>query len=315
MGAVRQDFHDQPWLYDLWQAFILLDEEGGESRYGIPSSLDFPPTEVDSLDAAPNPDEGPGVMLRLRINLPGLLGPVGPGPVHLAEAAIKQSRLGNDALQDFIDIFHNHLLRLWRGQAIALCPELGPARRERQDDIGTVWLLSVAGMLTAGLRKNPIGIPSGALHPRPTVTIPDAAFFLHASLWRVFPHSSEGYKRLVRSCLGLEVELDQFAGTWVEIPPRRRCRLGGDAEHRCLGQSALIGSRAFHDAAGVRIRPVDADQYDAFHDPQVRDMLTALFRGYAGTDLRMELVTPVPKKNVATHSAGNEACIPLSVLR
>ncbi|MCD8349687.1 MAG: type VI secretion system baseplate subunit TssG [Planctomycetaceae bacterium] len=311
MGAVQQDFHGQPWLYDIWQAFILLDEEEGDSRYGIPASLDFPPTEVDALEVGPTPEEGAGVLKRLSINLPGLLGPVGPGPVHLAEAVIRQTRLGNSALQDFIDIFHNHFLRLWRAQAMALCPELGPARQERRDDIGTVWLLSVAGMLTAGLRKNPIDVPSRALHPRPAVTIPDAAFFLHASLWRVFPHSSEGFKRLVRSCLGLEVELDQFAGTWVEIPPRRRCRLGGDAEWRRLGQTALIGSRAFHDAAGVRIRPVVADQFDAFHDPQVRDMLSALFRGFAGTDLRMELVTPKLAKRATRKAATIEALIPL----
>lgn len=314
MSAIRQEFHNQPWRYDLWQAFILLDEEEGDYRCGIPASLDFPPHGSGRRGHRPRPGRrpwrhAPTARQSARIAWacrprPGAAGRSG----YPADAPRQQRAPG----------FHRHLPQplsppLARpGDCPVSRTRSGAARAPGRHRFGLAVV--GGGHADGGAQEKSHRRAVAGAASAPDGDNPRRRLFSPRQPVAGLPHTGEGYKRLVRSCLGLDVELEQFAGTWVEIPPRRRCRLGGAAERRCLGQSALIGSRAFHDAAGVRIRPAHADQIDAFHDPQVRDMLSALFRGYAGTDLRMELIAPHAKTRENGRTECYEARLPLSVL-
>ncbi len=125
-----QHFRDHPRAYDLWQAYVLLEScasEGDDDwRFGFPASLSFPVSEIEEMRQEED-------ALRLDVTLPGVFGPDGPLPPDFRETVIQERNEGNRALQDFIDIFLNRLMRLWMADASAMCPELGVVKTDGED--------------------------------------------------------------------------------------------------------------------------------------------------------------------------------------
>jgi type VI secretion system protein ImpH len=196
-------FAEHPRAYDLWQAYTLLscvDQESPDSgspgwTFGFPASLSFPESEVDSLRAE-------GDELYLDVTLPGLAGPGGPLPQPLCEAIIQERQEGNLALQEFLDLFLNRLMRLWLEDAEAMCPELGRLKEEE-------------------------------------------TFFPGAS----YPMSAAGLEMILAKRLGIEAEVEQFRGAWVDMPEVCRTRLGGGNAR--LGGEAIVGKSVFDSCNGI----------------------------------------------------------------
>ncbi|EGW44067.1 hypothetical protein HMPREF0178_03084, partial [Bilophila sp. 4_1_30] len=86
--------------------------------WGVPASDSIPAGEVRGV-AFPE-----GGAPRLDVNLLGLAGMDGPLPPHVALLVRERMRAGDPAFQEFLDLFHNRLLHLWRDMASSLCPEL-----------------------------------------------------------------------------------------------------------------------------------------------------------------------------------------------
>lgn len=188
--------------------------------------------------------------LRLNINLPGVLGPGGPMPLHFSETVVQERHEGNPSLQDFLDLLQNRLMRLWMEEISVMCSELGPVKREA-DDLPLVCALALCGMLVGGLKDN----PQTVFLPGPPWRLEKAlltkAFTINALLWVVYPPSAIGVETLIQKCLGVKTTIEQFRTSWRELPTVYQARLGRVNSH--LGNDAILGRRIFDPCAGVTL--------------------------------------------------------------
>ncbi len=273
--ATAENFADQPWAFDFWQASAVVEEGGEEPRFSLSADLAFPATEVEEASR-----RSPALSLRFS----GLPGPSGTLPLAVSERILEQNRLGNRAPQDFLDLFHNRLLQVWRRECMLLNPELAAA--DSAGEVAVNWLSAVAGMLVGGPDRS--GVPSlrATLASCRASVQSGASFLLAAPVWSDFPHTVEGLRRLIRCIFRLESEVEQFCGCWIAVPRSVRTRLGENA-NRALGVDAVLGSRFFNEAAGICVR-LKADG----KPPRNTDALRTLIRTYLGEDVRI-LESPV----------------------
>ena len=117
-GDALSRFRSAPWRFDVWQAGAILEAWKGRMDWGVPAS-DIIPAGVVRGVAFPE-----GGAPRLDVNLLGLAGMDGPLPPHVALLVRERMRAGDPAFQEFLDLFHNRILHLWRDMASSLCPEL-----------------------------------------------------------------------------------------------------------------------------------------------------------------------------------------------
>ncbi len=156
-------FLAHPCAYDLWQAYVLLDAYAPELwedgwRFCFPASLSFSSSEVAGLRFVRYPDRAPLVRAGmdqgaagdaeracacLDVALSGIMGPEGPMPSSFREDVVQEGQEGNTALQEFLDIFQNHLLRLWMAEASGMCAELGAA--QEGEDVPSACVRAAGG--------------------------------------------------------------------------------------------------------------------------------------------------------------------------
>ncbi len=295
--------------FDAWQAFSFLEQTLGGAdgwRFGIPVTLAFPDREVDGLkvwkrqrwiDAASSGAAGDA--LRLDVNLPGLVNPGGPAPLHFAEAVYRERLRGNESLQDFLDIFQHRFLRLWFDDARAMSAALGPGQtghghdaaggqaEQEQYDSAALCAFALAGALAGGLRGMDCGESDPFRNPVPGErggALPDECFLGPAALWSLPEPSAAGLEKLLETCLGLRVRVEQFHGAWLPVALARRTFLG--VSNHSLGDRALLGGQAFDASAGVLILPRDGGAIPREFFPgeagSRRAELSSLVRAYAG---------------------------------
>lgn len=152
-GDALSRFRSAPWRFDVWQASAILEAWKGRMDWGVPASDSIPAGEVRGV-AFPE-----GGAPRLDVNLLGLAGMDGPLPPHVALLVRERMRAGDPAFQEFLDLFHNRILHLWRDMASSLCPEL------RADGLPeahpfAAFLEAVSGLPNTGERARDVPIPA-----------------------------------------------------------------------------------------------------------------------------------------------------------
>jgi type VI secretion system protein ImpH len=183
--------------------------------------LYFAPSEVAAF--APG-GEGPP---RLEQHSFGVFGPNGALPLHLTELAYARRHQADDpTLDDFINTFQHRLASLfYRAWADAdPCASLDRPESDR--------FRLYAGAL--------IGIGAPAARGRDAVL--DYAKLSRAGLLAPQSRPAECLERLLADYFGLEVELVQFVGEWLPIPPQARLRLGMGRQDATLGIGATLGA-------------------------------------------------------------------------
>ena len=250
-GDALSRFRSAPWRFDVWQAGAILEAWKGRMDWGVPAS-DIIPAGVVRGVAFPE-----GGAPRLDVNLLGLAGMDGPLPPHVALLVRERMRAGDPAFQEFLDLFHNRILHLWRDMASSLCPELR-ADGLPEDHPFAAFLEAVSGLPNTGERARDVPMPG--------------------------PVDGRG-----------EARVEPFHGAWVDLPEEDLTRLGGrDAGNARLGSTALLGSRVFDASAGIilRLGPLTEAQRRMFLPPPAgtcRADLLALVRWYLG-DVGCEIV-------------------------
>ena len=231
-GDALSRFRSAPWRFDVWQASAILEAWKGRMDWGVPASDSIPAGEVRGV-AFPE-----GGAPRLDVNLLGLAGMDGPLPPHVALLVRERMRAGDPAFQEFLDLFHNRLLHLWRDMASSLCPELradGPSEAHPF----AAFLEAVSGLPNTGERARGVPMP-GPVAGRGDV--PAALFRSCAAVWARQPRSAAGLEKLVKAAFGVEARVEPFRGAWVDLPEEDLTRLGGrDAGNARLGSTALLG--------------------------------------------------------------------------
>ena len=116
----------------------------------------------------------------------------------------------------------------------------------------------------------------------------------------------EGPERLtlfIAEAFGVDARLEEFVGSWIDIPSELQTRLGGP--HSALGAGAAVGARTFSRQSRVELRigPLDLSDYLSFMpgEPRLEELKRAvreLVGGSLDVDFRIvlsRLAVPEPR--------------------
>ncbi len=234
-------------------------------RLGQVAEMGFPSATIH--DYVPGGAGGPA---RLINRFFGFFGPNGPLPTHLTEYARERARIARDpTLVAFADMLTHRMMsllyRAWTtGQPAA------------DYDRGRGGSLDEQVAALAGLKGR-------ALRDRDAM--PDLAKRHFTGHLARGPRNADGLAAMVSAFFAAPVKVIQFVGSWLELEPTDRWRLGAATP---LGHGTGIGSRVRSRAAKFRIAigPVSLDEYRRLLPgaPSL-DRLVAIVRGYVGDAL------------------------------
>ncbi len=274
----------QKFRFDAAVRILLAAAGPGQDddniRFTAASSLAQPATEVTAAASG-----------RLTTPLIGLTGPSGVMPRWYTELVAQAVRARSRAIADFFDLLAQRLImafaragakyRLHRASEAA-----GLAGREEKIGAG---LLALTGFGTAHLADRLAAGPDVLRH--------------YSGFFAARPRSAERLRSMVSDYLGRDVEIREFAGAWLTVPPDQQSRLPRGripGAFNALGLDAAIGTRAWDQQARfiLRIGPLKRQEFEALlPDQQNLRALVSLIRAYVGweADFAVNLVLAVPE--------------------
>jgi type VI secretion system protein ImpH len=244
--------------------------------------LTFPASEIQSLTLT---DDGPAEMI---VNFMGLTGPSGMLPLYYTELLQTRVREGDTSLQDFLDIFNHRLIslfyRAWEKYRFTVSYEKQKAERDRF----SLQLLSLIGLGTPGLQNR---------HQ-----ISDDSFIYYAGLLMGHARSATILKQVIADYFEVNVEIQEFAGSWYSLAAHQQTRLDEVADDSVkLGFGAIAGDEVWQDESAVRIKvgPLCLTRYLEFLPGRpAYQALQIWTRFFSGDELDFELQLVLKKDEV-----------------
>jgi type VI secretion system protein ImpH len=278
----------QPQRFSFDAAMMVLMRASGRRdpgqavRFHVPAGLGFPSADVlsvrrrstrsvDGFDATVTPI--------------GLTGPSGVLPRPYSEQVATEQRKRSPALAAFLDVLAQRPVALFVEAGIKYRPHraaeaalIEADRRSPAPDPIAALLLALGGFGTPNL------VPRLRVEPEP---------FLHfAGHFATRPRSADRLQAVVADWLGLPVEIEQFAGTWLDLPADERsslpCTLPNGqamASFNRLGVDAAAGVRCWDVQSRIvlHVGPLDLDCFRAMMPGgRVLQRLVAMVRAYLG---------------------------------
>ena len=250
------------------------------ARFRTQPGRAFPAGEVTAVDRQAEP--------RVTVSLIGLIGAGGVLPRLYESLAAETSRRGSSALHDFLDLLSHRMVaafgragfkyRLHRAAEVSAM-----AVPPRADPISTS-LLAVSGYGTSGLLARLEAGPDPLLH--------------YAGSFAMHPRSAERLSALVGDWIGRPVEVRQFTGGWIVLPPdQQTClpRLMDAGAWNRLGVDAVVGDRAWETQGRIvlRIGPLDRNDFEALlPDQPAHRRLVSLVQAFLGLEVGF-VINPV----------------------
>jgi len=245
-SSLTQRLEDEPYRFDFYQVVRLLEQIDPErktvghdgdprrdaARFRTRASLSFPPSQIFQIksNGADADDAPPEVMVAFM----GLTGPLGVLPQHFTELVAERARYGDTAFWEFLDIFNHRMIslfyRVWKKHRLAASYE-----HQGFDDI-TQYLFDIVGMGTNGLRGH--------------LSVPDRAMLLYGGLIAQRPHSAGIIKAILGDYFSVPVNVEQFAGQWLELEAEDCSRLG--TANNQLGVNTIAGKRFWDNQSKFR---------------------------------------------------------------
>lgn len=264
-------------------------------RFGQEPSLTFNPTMLQSFLRAGASGKARS---RLAVNFFGLLGANGPLPTHLTEYTRDRLRNGNDGtLLAFLDVFHHRLLSLFyraRAQAEPAISLDRPEQDRYAEFVGSLF-----------------GIGAPALRERDAVR--DFAKLHFAGLLANNARPASGLVSILREYFKLPVQVEQFVGHWMRLPPEIQSRIGQQEEGNRLGISTVLGRQVWDSQNKFRIviGPLDYQDYcRLLPGGDSMQRLLAWVRNYAGPALDWDVRLILKKEQVPALRLGSYPCAP-----
>jgi type VI secretion system protein ImpH len=264
-------------------------------RFAQEPQLAFPPSATTQFHFPRS-----NAPARLFQQFMGLLGPMGPMPLHITEYALHRELHHKDrTLARFLDIFNHRMVSLfYRAWAASQMPasfdraaasvsgeSLSPAERERilahDGDRYAVYIGSLIGLAMDEVRyRDPV---------------PDVAKLHFAGRLAGYSHGPEGLAAILRQFFGVEASVEEFVGQWVDLPEQYWCRLGTNRASSTIGMAAeamTVAGRKVWDVQGkfrVRLGPMSLADYERLlpGTPSAR-RLDAWIRNYVGDEFSWE---------------------------
>lgn len=235
-------------------------------RLGQEPSLAFPPTLISSAQK----EDG-----RYWVKLLGLgvFGPNGPLPLHMTEFAAQRLRQFKDpTLTAFADLFHHRfMLLLYRAWAQAQ-PVVQADRP--QDDGFANYVRCLAGL----------GFPTALKRD----DVPSNLKLFYGGWYANGTRHAEGLEAMVEDYFGVQAQVEQFVGEWVELPSGEGFVLGRGA----LGQTTVVGRRIWLSQHKFRLvlGPLSTIDFENFQSAEgLLPMLISMVRGYVGAELSWDV--------------------------
>jgi type VI secretion system protein ImpH len=218
-------------------------------RLGQAPELDFPAAPLQALQFSAD------LPPRLLVRFFGLLGPMGPMPLHFTEFVRERSRHHDDkTLAHFLDLFHHRMLSLFY-RAWAQTQPVVQMDRPGQDRF-RVWLGALAGAVPAAARGG---------------VLPPTLLAYHAGWLASRSAHPEMLSKVLQQVLGVPVRVEEHVGHWMTIDVQDRSRLGfarSRPERSALpaaqlGTSANAGSQVWDRQYRFRLHigPLDRDTF------------------------------------------------------
>ncbi|MBI5718688.1 MAG: type VI secretion system baseplate subunit TssG [Burkholderiales bacterium] len=255
LAELLQAVHADPSAFDFFALLRRVDTlrrslpRTGEAprprqealRLAQAAELDFAPAPLHALQW-PSAQSG-RTAPRLVVRFFGLLGPMGPMPLHFTE--VVRERLlhhGDTTLAHFLDLFHHRLLSLFY-RAWAQAQPVVHLDRPAEDRF-RVWLGALAGVPgKAGAAGGSSG--SGALPPQ--------ALAYQAGWLTARSRHPEMLAKVIGQFFGVHARVEEHVGQWLPMAHEDRTRLSfarNRAERNAtppaaLGRSANAGSRVW----------------------------------------------------------------------
>ncbi len=251
-----------------------MEEPGRAVRFAAASGATYPAAEVQAVqDGAPGP--------AATVTLFGLTGPSGVLPRHYTEAVVTGLRQRSRSLRDFLDVMAQGVTAQFAAAGSKYRPHRAADKAALAGDGAggphAAALLAFTGYGTPHLADR---LPSG---PSPLRH--------YAGLFATRPRSADRLASLVSDWLGRPVEVEQFAGAWLALPPDQRTALGRGLQIGAfsrLGEDATIGIRAWDPQARIvlRVGPLDLATFTALlpDRPALRE-LVGLVRAFVGFEV------------------------------
>jgi type VI secretion system protein ImpH len=244
------------------------------ARFRSPPGLTYPPADVVEFRGGGPPAGRPDVT----VGMIGLTGPSGVLPRHYTDAVVQALRNRSSSLYAFLDTLSHRFVAFfaragakYRPARAAETAALGTP--PRQDPIARA-LLALTGHGTAHLTDRLLISTDPLLH--------------YAGLFAMRPRSAQRLGAMVSDWLGMRVEVIEFAGAWLGLPPDQRTRIGANGQFSQLSANAAAGVRAWDPQARVilRIGPLDRAGFERLlPDRLALQRLVSLVRTYVGFEI------------------------------
>lgn len=288
---------EDPEKHHIFQALRIIEAQHpdrprlGESRrlrqdavrLGQDPELAFPPNTISAF--TPAQGDKPA---RLTNRFFGLFGPHGPLPLHITEYV--RDRLRNHRDSTFVGfanmVTHRMMSLFYRAWSSA---EPAPSF-DRQDDPVAERVAALAGYRGEHLKNRD--------------AMPDMARLSFAALLGQGPKNADGLISIVSSFFNVEAHIQQFVGTWLQLEPDDRWRLGHTA---VLGQSTSIGEKVWSRASKFRLRigPLTLKDYERLlPGNRSQEQLQSIVRSYAGDTLEWDVNLVLAGPEVPRSSLG-----------
>jgi len=280
-------------------------EDEDRLRFTATPSLAQPAAEITGAQAPITGDNGMAERARLTTPLIGLTGASGVMPRWYTELVTQSVRAKSRAIADFFDLLAQRLITAFAqaGAKYRLHRSAETARYAGLEEPVGASLLALAGYGTTHLAERlPAGGPDLLRH--------------YSGFFSARPRSTDRLRNIVSDYLGRDVEIIEFAGAWLAVPPDGQSQMPKGrvpGAFNQLGVDCAIGTRAWDQQARfiVRVGPLKRAEFEALlPDRQGLKDLVALIRAYVGwqCDFAINLVLAtgeIPSLQMAGGNAQN----------
>lgn len=258
-------------------------------------SLRFPEAEIQAVQASATQSQG----WTLTVNFMGLTGAMGVMPFHYTELVLQRSKLKDETLAHFLDLFNHRTLSLFYRAAtkyrLPLAYEKANVPGATRWDMPSRTLLSLIGLGTQGLEKR--------------LELRDESLIFYSGLLSQQVRTSTGLQQMLEDYFEVPVRIGEFLGQWEELMPDARSRLTSrtqpKGQNAQLGRSVVFGRKGWFAQSKIRIHigPLNRKQLHSFA-PNTRTLrtLNQMVRFYLGPEVDYDFVIEVDRKDLPEHT-------------
>ncbi len=272
----------QPWRFGFDAAVRLLmrlrrqPDPDRAARFRTAAGLAYPAADIATVT-----DDRPGQPPALEVTLGGLSGPSGVLPRMYSELVVRQDRAGARGLHAFLDMLGHRMLAAFAEAGIKYRPARSAERA------------LLAGK--ADPHQEVLRALTGQARAEPAQAVTRDPILYYAGFFSTWPRSADRLEAMLSEWMGHPVQVLQFQGAWLDIPPDQQTRLpkGRDrGRFNQLGVDAAIGTRAWdpHGRVVIRIDGLDLPAFRALLPGRAdAGQLVALIRAYLGMSVEFAI--------------------------